>query len=528
MTAWRTDWNELAERDPAGLDATELQRLATAAFLLGRYQESVAAWDRAHSLLLDDGDAAGACRCLFWLLLAIGEDDVKAAARMGGELARIQRLVDEHALADLERSYLACYAAIDKFMSGEYSGGIELWRQVSDIGRTHGDGDIWAFGAQGLGRSLICAGRVGEGSALLDELFVAITAGELSPMMTGWVYCSCLLGCHEAFDMARAVEWTTSANSWADSQPDLETYTGVCLVHRSRIRRMQGLWKEALQDIDAAVAQLSDRRKHWELGEAHYNRGELLRAQGDREGADASYRLASQHGHDPQPGLALLRLAQGKTAAARSALRRALDETSDIKRRAELLPAMAEVALLEADLGTAESVCAELEQLTETFSSLLLSAESRFARGRIRLAEGDARAALDPLRNAHRLWQELEMPIAEARARVHLANACDALGDTDGAELERHSAREVFERFGAVDELAVSGVRGRPQTPLTERESEVVRKVAAGLSNRAVSTQLHISEKTVASHLSHIFTKLDVGNRAGVTAYYYEHLAGNR
>jgi len=525
MSPWWTDRNQFAERAPSALGAAELQQLATATYMLGRYQESVDAWDRAHSLLLDQGDAAGACRCLFWLMLAIGEDDVSGTSRIGGQLARVQRLVEEFSLGELEQSYLLCYDCIGKFVSGRFEECVDTWARIAETGRAHADNDIWAFGAQGHGRTLIRMGLVREGAAVLDELFVSVGSGALSPMMAGWVYCSCLEACHEGFDLPRAIEWTRSATGWANEQGDLETYTGVCLLYRSRIRRMQGSWDDALQDIDRACVKLSKERIHFELGDAHYQRGEVLRLRGNHAGAAESYRVASHHGHDPQPGLALLRLAQGKNLAAGSALRRALGETSDRCRRAELLPARAEVALAEGDVGAAEVACAELEELAESYASRLLRAEGLVLRGRILLAEGDPRTALEPLRTAARLWHDLEAPLAAARTRVHVAAACAALGDADGAEMERAAAREVFEAMGARDDLAALGAVGQGRTPLSEREIEVVRKVAAGLSNRAVATQMQISEKTVASHLSHIFTKLNVPNRAAVTAYYYEQLA---
>lgn len=525
MSRWRSDRDQLAERDPDELGAAELQQLATATYMLGRYQESVDAWDRAHLLLLNQGDAAGACRCLFWVMLAIGEDDVSGAPRIGGQLVRIQRLVEEFSLGQLEQAYLQCYDCIDKFVSGRFAESVDPWARIAETGRSHSDNDIWAFGAQGHGRTLIRMGRVREGAAVLDELFVSIGSSALSPMMIGWVYCSCLEACHEGFDLPRAVGWTRSATAWANGQNDLETYTGVCLLYRSRIRRMLGSWDDALQDIDRACVKLSKERIHFELGDAHYQRGEILRLRGDHAGTEESYRLASHYGHDPQPGLALLRLAQGKNLAAGAALRRALDETADRCRRAELLPARAEVALAEGDAGTAAVACSELEELAESFDSRLLQAEALVLRGRIHLTEGDPRTALEPLRTAARLWHDLETPFAAARTRVQLAAACAALGDADGAEMDRAAAREVFEAMGAKDDLAALGCDRQKRTPLSEREIEVVRKVAAGLSNRAVATQLHISEKTVASHLSHIFTKLNVPNRAAVTAYYYEQLA---
>lgn len=528
MSRWRSDWNRLIEADPELLGVAELEDLATAAFMLGRYGESVEYWDRAHSRHVDEGDAASACRSLFWLMLAIGEDDVGSASRIGGQLARIERLVEEHGLGELERSYLQCYAAIDAFMSGQLEEGIALWAGIAETGRAHADPDVWVFGAQGYARSLLRLARAREGAALLDEIFVSMTSGVLSPMMTGWVYCSCLAGCYEAFDLPRAIEWTRSATDWADGQQDLQTYTGVCLLFRARVRRLLGSLTEALEDVERACSQLERGRIHHALGEAHYERAEILRLQGDHVGAEEGYRAASRFGQDPQPGLALLRVAQGKALAASSALRRALDEAPDATRRAELLPAYGEVALAHADVDAAEGACQELDSLAEIYHSALLRAEALYLRGRLQLARDDPRAALEPLRGALRLRLELQTPMAAARARVHLAAACLALGDSDGAELERAAAREVFEAAGCQEELAALRAADAVRTPLSEREVEVVYKVAAGLSNRAVARQLNISEKTVASHLGHIFTKLGVTNRAGVTAYYYEELAGHR
>jgi DNA-binding CsgD family transcriptional regulator len=528
VNRWKSDWDELSDQELEVLGVDELRRLAAAAYMVGRNRESVDAWYRAHTRLLEAGDPEGACRSLFWLLLAIGEDDVSMAPQMGGHLARIRRLVEEHHLGELEQSYLWCYAAIDTFMSGDHEAGLDLWSQISQVGRAYSDPDIWAFGTQGQGRSLICVGRVREGTALLDELLVAIESEELSPAMAGWAYCSCMIGCGEAFDLRRAISWTRSAMAWADGQSDLEAYTGVCLLNRSRVRRMAGAWDDALDDVERACSKLSEDRIHYELGDAYYQRGELMRLRGDHPEADESYGLASRYGHDPQPGMALLRLAQGKAEAARAALTRALGETAAITRRGDLLPAFAEVLLTVGDLTAADVVCHELDELADKLDSSQLRAEALGVRGRIDLARDEPRTALTSLRAAHRLWHDLEAPFASARLRVHLAAACAALGDTESAELERTSARETFAEIGARDELAALGTGDKASTPLTEREIDVVRKVAAGLSNRAVAKQLHISEKTVASHLSHIFTKLDVGNRAAVTAYYYEQLGGNQ
>lgn len=526
MNRWRSSWDRLAGADPDRLDEAEVRELATAAFMLGRYRESVELWDRAHRMLLEQGDPAGACRSLFWLMLAVGEDDVSGVSRIGGELARIERVIEDNGLGDLEQAYLRCYAAIDLFVAGVLDKGLAAWAGIAATGRAHDDADVWVFGAQGQARTLMRLGRVREGTALLDEIFLTVASGALTPMMAGWVYCSCLAGCYEGFDLGRAAEWTRSASDWVDQQEGLQTFTGVCLLFRARVHRRQGEWDEATVEIEQACEQLSRGRVHHALGEAHYERAELLRLRGDRDAAEADYRMASRFGFDPQPGLAMLRLGEGRTATAGAALRRALDEATDATRRAELLPSLAEAALADGNATTAEQVCRELEELAAATGSQQLSADALLLRGRLHLAADDARAALDPLRGALRLWIDLEASLDEARTRSEIAAACEALGDADTAALERAWAHQLMQDVGASGWQ--SPAPDGDGSPLTEREVEVVREVAAGLSNRAVARQLHITEKTVASHLSHIFTKLGVSNRAGVTAYYYERLVDHR
>lgn len=520
---WEAQFQSLAaaEQD-AELGAPELQQLATAAFMVGRYAESQDAWERAHLRLLEDGDAAQACRCLYWLTHAMGEDDVAGMARIGGWLARMERLIEEEQLGAHERAYVQCLLGPEEFGAGRYAESLPLWREIAEVARANADPDIWAFGAQGLGRTFIKLGRVDEGVALFDEVLVALTSGEVSPMMVGTAFCSCVEGCHDAFDLDRARAWTDAVTRWRDDQPDLEAFTGSCLLYRSKILQMQGAWSEAMDAVDEACRKLSEPRVHWELGAAHYQRAELFRLRQELSKAEECYLQASTFGQDPQPGLALLRLSQGRAASALAALERALGETADVPRRVALLAARSEVAVACDDHPSAMADCTELAGLAEDFSSALLRATAGLARGRCLLTAGHPREALQSLRQAHETWGRLEVPYEVARTRVLIAAACEALGDLEGAQLEHTAARETFERLGTRED---AGTTDRV-SPLTHREVEIVQQVAAGRTNRGIAKELHISEKTVASHLSHIFVKLDLTNRAAVTAYYYEHERG--
>jgi ATP/maltotriose-dependent transcriptional regulator MalT len=244
------------------------------------------------------------------------------------------------------------------------------------------------------------------------------------------------------------------------------------------------------------------------------------------EAAEAAYREASRLGHEPQPGLALLRLAQGKRDAAAASLARALAEATEPLARAALLPAAVEVALAAGEIEEAEAACRELAGIAERFESPMLQATSLHARGLVELARGDARAALVPLRGATQSWSELEIPYEAARARVALGRACGELGDADSAELELEAAREVFVHLGAQPDVArvdalLRARAGRDAHGLTPRELEVLRLVAAGASNRQIAAELVLSERTVDRHVSNLYAKLRVSSRAAATAAAY-------
>jgi DNA-binding NarL/FixJ family response regulator len=254
----------------------------------------------------------------------------------------------------------------------------------------------------------------------------------------------------------------------------------------------------------------------------------MHRLRGEFSAAEEDYRRASQFGREPQPGLALLRLAQGRKNAAAAAIRRVMSAITDPLRRAQLLPAHIEIVLAVGQIEEADRACRELEEIAGGFKTGVLRALAAQARGAVALAGGDAETALAALRRAVEVWQEIEAPYETARVRVLIGLACRVVGDEDGAELEIAAARATFEQLGAapdlarIDALTLSGRPGKSHG-LTLRELQVLRLVSAGKTNGAIAAELSRSERTIERHVSNIFTKLGLSSRAAATAWAYEH-----
>jgi DNA-binding CsgD family transcriptional regulator len=292
--------------------------------------------------------------------------------------------------------------------------------------------------------------------------------------------------------------------------------------------RMRGAWSEALDEAQRAYDRLAVPPPHPGIGEAIYQKAELHRLRGEFTDAEAAYRQTSQWGREPQPGLALLRLAQGQAAAANAAIRRIVGEHQVPTQRAELLAAYVDIMLAVDDVEGARHGAEELAGLAATTGAPFLDAVSRYAFGAVALADGDARVAMGPLREALSAWCALEAPYEQARARLLIGLACRELGDDDTAAMEFDMARRGFVQLGASPDLANLDRLEAPASPrqtegLTGREIEVLELVAAGRTNREIAKALVISEKTVARHVSNIFTKLAVTSRAAATSYALRH-----
>lgn len=524
--AWGDAYAELSAADrEASLEPEDLERLAVVAYLVGRDDHCADVWARAYRSFLEGEAFVGAARCAFWLGWALFYNG--RAAQSSAWFGRARRLVDDRGLDCVERGLLLVPLALEQLAS-DAATAHATFREAAKIGERFRDENLLAFGRLGQGEALIRLGRTSDGVALLDEVMVAATSGELSPMVTGTIYCAVLAQWQEIFDLRRAREWTAALNHWCESHPDLVPYRGQCLVHRSEVMLLGGAWTEALDEAEQARELLGRPPAQPAVAMAYYQQGELHRLRGEFDEAEEAYREASHWGRDPQPGLAQLRLAQGAVDAAGAMMRRVLDDARDRLARSKLLPAYIDIALTANDAGAARAAAEELSDIAADHHAPLLRTIADNACGAVLLAEGQARAAVEPLRRARTVWQELGVPYEAGRVRALMGLACRALGDEESAEMELEAACRAFRQLGAAPDLARAETLLRRTAEqavggLTAREVEVLRLVASGKTNRAIGDELIISEKTVARHLSNIFTKLGVSSRVAATAYAYDH-----
>jgi DNA-binding NarL/FixJ family response regulator len=512
-----------ADQD-ASLVVDDLERLAVAAYLVGADGDCEAAWTRAHHDCLRAGDPARAARNALWLALTLllrGE-----LAPAGGWCSRAGRVLSEAGRDCPERGLLLFFSALRLMFGGDPAAALDGFSDALAIGERFGDMDVATLARLGRGQALVLGEHQADGVAVLDEVMVAVTAGEVSPILTGLTYCAVIETCQLTFDLRRAREWTAALSRWCESQPELVPFRGQCLIHRAEILQFHGEWTEAMAEATRAHEHLARPPAHPALGAALYRQAELLRLRGELGRAAELYGRASERGRDPQPGLALTRLAEGQLAVADAAIRRALDEVTDPVMRSHLLAASVQILLAAGDGDSARAAVDELERAAAARDAPVLRAMAAYAAGTVHLANGDGRAALAVLRPAWTAWRDLEAPYEAARVRLAMGVACRQVGDEDSATLELQAAADAFRSLGAESDLARTEqllAPARPDGLLSGRELEVLSVLATGMTNREIAVTLMISEKTVARHLANIFVKLGVSSRAAATAYAYEH-----
>jgi ATP/maltotriose-dependent transcriptional regulator MalT len=512
------------------LDQQDLWRLAVASYLIGREDDFVQAAQRAHHAQLECGDARAAARTAFWIGFHLaGRGDIAQATGWFGRTARLLEPLDPECA---DRAYLHLPAAHQQLLTGDPDAAANTAARAVAAGQRAGDGDLLALGLMVQGRALVKQGRVEAGLALLDEAMVAVATGELAPQVTGLLYCSVIGACRDVWAVRRLREWTAALADWCARQPDMVAYEGECRVYRAEILQLRGEWRDAAEESRRALERLATARTPGAAGLACYQQGELHRLRGELAAAEESYRAASRYGREPQPGLALLRQAQGDRQAAAASIRRAVAETRDRLQRARLLPALIDIMLECGATAEAAAACEELSDIAQACASGHLATIVARARGAIELANGNPLAALPLLRGAWRDWQDLDAPYDAARTRVLIGRACAALGDVEAASLELDAARSEFERLGATPDAATVAAlmhgATRHSHGLTPRELDVLALLATGRTNRAIGAALSISEKTVARHVANIFGKLGLSSRAAATAYAFQHGLVNR
>jgi DNA-binding CsgD family transcriptional regulator len=521
--SWAEAYEELRALDPARVEPRDLEALADAAWWLSRPEESLAARQRAYAGYVAAGENARAAWCAGRLCVEhLLRGDAALAA---GWLMRAQRLLRDQP-ERVEHGFLALGEASLARARGDTGEAVARAERATELGLRFGDPDLAAMGIHLHGLALIDAGRVAEGMALLDEAMASALAGELSTFYTGAVYCNVIAACLEVSDVGRLGEWNDAARQWCESLPPDAPFPAICRVNRAEAASLRGAWPEAEAEASRASQELGFNPRV--AARAFYETGEVRRRVGNLAGAEEAFARAHELGFRPQPGLALLRLAQGKPDAAMQALRLALaDEPAGRPRRARLLAAQVEVALAAGDLDPAGQASRELDEIAGRLDTPALHGAAATAGGALRLAQGDLPGALERLRAACATWQELRLPYETAQARLLYGSALRRAGSEEDALLELRAALAAFERLGAAGDAATAAalLGGREELPrgLTAREAEVLRLVAAGRTNREVAAALAISEHTVARHLQNIFAKLDVPSRSAATAFAFEH-----
>jgi ATP/maltotriose-dependent transcriptional regulator MalT len=521
----RRDWADALDRlrGMGSLGADDTLALATSAYLTGDVDESVRALQRGYQDMIKSADSMGAVRFAFWLALILNVRGEFAVG--GGWVARTQRLL-ENQPADLpERAYVLVHEFYQHLANNNFAAAAETATRLVESARRFGNHDLVALGLMCQGRMTIYTGQVQGGLALLDEAMVGISAGEVSPIIAGMVYCSMIEACQEVSDFSRAASWTSALTRWCDTQPGLVPYTGQCSLHRGQIMRLHGAYDEALAEFALAQRRYQLEGTAAPAALALTEQGDVLRIQGKLDEAEVSYQQAAELGHEPQPGLALSWLARGRTVAAVSAMRRLLAEAHGPVRRSWMLPAGVEIMITAGRLEDAQRYADELSEIAAAFGNSAVRAMAAYAAANVALAAGKVEDALSRARESSRLWSDIGSPYEAARARVLVARSLRELGDHDSAAGELAVARRAFTELGAAPAVAdVDRLLARPRPGgLTEREVEVLRLVAEGRSNHDIARALVLSPKTVERHLSNIFTKLDVPSRTAAAAYAHEH-----
>lgn len=523
--AWADAYTLLSTADEEGnLDADALELLAKAAYLIGKESSCTEIWARAHQKFLDRDDTERAAYSAFWLGMVLfnrGEH-----AQGSGWMARAGRLIEEYPQECAVQGFLLIPQGLQELRKGDSKVAHELFNKAMEIGSHCKNPDLETLGRLGLGQALIQQNKITAGTTRLDDAMVGVISDEVSPIVAGIVYCAVIETCRKIYDLQRAQEWTRALSRWCDSQPDLIPYRGQCLVRRAEILQLNGRWPAAMDEARRACQlQISSPPA---TGEAFYRQAELYRLQGKYPKAEEAYQQASKWGRNPQPGLALLRLAQGQIESAKKAIRQVEEETEDPMARSRILPACVEIMLASEEVQIAEDKANELSNIAAELGAPFLRALAARAQGSVFLANANPETALKRLRQSWSVLKQLEASYESARTQVLIGLASRRLGDEDTANIEFESARWIFERLGAHPDLShvdsfikKSGTKNTHG--LTPREQEVLRILATGSTNKEIAEDLFISTRTVDRHVSNILGKLDVDSRAAATAYAYEH-----
>ncbi|CAM3991510.1 helix-turn-helix transcriptional regulator [Smaragdicoccus niigatensis] len=506
---WLAAYADLSAAEPDVLSGDDFLRLAIAAFLTGRRNDCIQALQRAYACYVDSGAPRFAIRCAFHLGMMLSAGGEHAIA--GGWVSRAQRLLTTLADDCPEAGLVEYPLMFRSLVSGDYESAARRAERVIDLGHRFNDPELLAMGLNATGRIAIYQGRVSAGLALLDEGMLVLADDSINPIIAGHMYCSMIEACQEMCDFDRAEQWTRMLSGWCDGQPGLVAFTGSRSLHRAQLMRIHGNFEAALAELDLAERRYLGMGSRAAVEAVYLERADIFRMLGRLSEAEAEFDRAQQRGADPHPGLALVWLAHGRVDAAIAAARRLLGEPRPAIARARLLPSAIEILLAAGDVAEAQTLSDELSGYAESFGCTELSATADYVRGVV-LADS---TGIPALRRASAVWQTLDVPYEAARCADALARAFRRAGDAASAVIEDDRRRTLLDRLGITSRATPAG--------LSDREVEVLRLVAAGRSNPDIARSLFLSEKTVARHLSNIFTKIGVGSRTAAAAFAFEH-----
>jgi class 3 adenylate cyclase len=427
------------------LEPEDLERLAKAAYWTGDSTGSISARESAYSLYIDRGDDAKAAFCALTLRR---EHIAKLAGSVAaGWLRRAEHLLEDRPEAP-SHGYLAIARADGARARGNLARALALVESALEIAGRSNDANLRAWAVLRRGMLLIDEGRVDEGWPLMEEVAAAAVGAELGSFTTGAVLCNVVSTCRDLADYRRGNEWADATMRWCERQA-ITGFPGVCRAHRGEILRMLGRLKEAEAETSRAGEELDD-FSPTHAAAAHHECGEVLLCLGEMVSAEEAFRRAMELGEDPQPGLALLRLAQGKVVAAATSIRQSLEEAAfDRFARARMLPAQIEIAKAAGDVATARAASDELAEIADQVASPAIAAATEWAHGTVALLEGDAGRATTHFRLARTGWSHVGAPIEDAKCAVALAEAHLVEGNEEAAAGELESARATFDRIGA-------------------------------------------------------------------------------
>jgi DNA-binding CsgD family transcriptional regulator len=503
------------------LGVDDLEALIWAAGISAQDRVMLAGLERLYAHHSANENHEECARAAFWCGLRnmlIGEIGLGS-----GWLQRAAKHAEQTAPDCVQRGYLLLPQVHMHRGKGDYDAALEIADKAIAIGEKGEEPDLIAMAGSLKGGILFRLGRIDEGYVPIDEAMLLANGQRLSPVVCGVVYCEIVASCCRVLEMVRAREWTAILTDWCRHNPQAKAFNGVCQVHRAEVLQLEGNWREAFEEAERAGDGLGGTTEHTAMANAAYRRGEILRLRGEFDRSAAEYRLAGEIGIDPQPGLALLRLAQGRREEATAGIRRALETAGDMPRRTALLPAGIEIFIACGDLDQAERLCGEMSEIAERFGTEILARVADQGHGSLALARGQFSDAVTALTRARRYWSEFGAPYLVARLRVDIAHACAELGDTESAEREFDTAEKIFQDLGAAPDLARihevrPGSKGTGVGNLTARELQVLSLMADGGTNREIAEELGLSPKTVNRHVENIFGKLGVSSRAAAVA----------